>query len=332
MSQDARFAKTGAGEEATWYLTNLIPEGVREKPRRLTPAYRARGGEWVSRELLDFVAEIGDQADQLEMSQVVAPGSVPGTQFFLNYPHRREGTIPVTAKTLSLIAPPPALRLMVTFIDNRTGDKMPGWVMPAEGYGWGLADWYRRHALPIGSLIELSRGDDEQTFTIGCNEGKRRSEWVREARVIGGRLTFSMQRKAYTCRYDKHQLLEEGATEELDRLWQDPTGSPPALFDCLTELFPELAKLSGQGLVNAKSLYSAVNLTRRSGAVPIFAELTRHACFDPVGDGNWVYDESLRKVTYSTPEEMSRRPSSRRQDLIVDRVYAYGANSEDKNP
>jgi hypothetical protein len=84
-------------------------------------------------------------------------------------------------------------------------------------------------------------------------------------------------------------------------------------------------------LVNAKTLYSAVNLTRRSGAVPIFAELTKHACFDPVGDGNWVYDESLRKVLYTSPEEMSRRTSSHRQDLIVDRVYSYGAPAEDKN-
>jgi hypothetical protein len=104
------------------------------------------------------------------------------------------------------------------------------------------------------------------------------------------------------------------------------------LFEYLTRLFPEIAKLSGQGLVHAKALYSALNLTRRCGTVPVFAELTRRACFDPVGDGNWVYDESLRHITYSTEEEMSRRPSSRRQDLIVDRVYPYGIiNSEGKS-
>ncbi len=331
MSQDPRFAKTGSGDEATWYLTSLIPAGVRDTPRRLEVAHRARGGEWLSRELLDFVSEIGDQADELQTAAAVPPGAVTSVSFFLNYPHRREGTVPMTVRALSMIERQPGERFMIAFVDKRSGERMPGWVMPAEGYAWGLADWYKQHALPIGSLIELSRSEDPQVLQVGFDEGKRRSEWVREARVVGERLTFSMQRKAYTCRYDKHQLLEEGAGEDLERLWQNPGGTASTLFDHLVGLFPELAKLSGQGLVNAKTLYSAVNLTRRSGAVPIFAELTRHASFDPVGDGNWIYDESLRKVVYSTPEEMSRRPSSHRQDLIVDRVFAYGAPAEDKN-
>lgn len=332
MSKDPRFAKTGTGEEATWFLGSLIPAGVRDTPRRLEVSFRARGGEWLSRELLDFVSEVGDQADELPSTPVVPPGSVNSVTFFLSYPHRREGTVPMTARGLSMVDRQPGERFMITFIDKRTGERMSGWVMQTGGYAWGLGDWYRQHALPIGSLIELSRGEDGQSLRVGFEEGKRRSEWVREARIVGGRLTFNMQRKAYACRYDKHQLLEEGNVEDLDKLWQNPGGPSSALFDHLVELFPELAKLSGQGLVNAKTLYSAVNLTRRSGAVPIFAELTKHACFDPVGDGNWVYDETLRKVLYTSPEEMSRRPGSQRQDLIVDRVYAYGAPSEDKNP
>ncbi|MGB9880897.1 MAG: hypothetical protein ACPLRM_09055, partial [Anaerolineae bacterium] len=173
---------------------------------------------------------------------------------------------------------------------------------------------------------------DPFTFFISYEEGKRRREWIKEARVFNDRLTFSIQQKAYSCRYDKHLLIDEASTEELDRLWVNASEPTLSLFEYLTEIFPELAKLSGQGLVHAKTLYSAVNLTRRCGAVPIFAELTRHACFDPVGDGNWVYEESLRGVTYSTPEEMSRRPNSRRQDLIIDRVYPYATNNEGYNP
>jgi len=332
MSKDPRFAKTGTGEGATWFLANLIPAGVRDTPRRLEVSFRARGGEWLSRELLDLVSEVGDQADELPNTPPVSAGAVNSVTFFLSYPHRREGTVPMTARALSMVEKQPGERFMVTFVDKRTGERMSGWVMQAGGYAWGLGDWYQQHGLPVGSLIELSRGEDGQSLRVGFDEGKRRSEWVREARVVGGRLTFSMQRKAYACRYDKHLLLEEGSAEELDQLWQNPGGPSSALFDCLVDLIPELAKLSGQGLVNAKTLYSAVNLTRRSGAVPIFAELTRHACFDPVGDGNWVYDESLRKVLYTSPEEMSRRPSSHRQDLIVDRVFAYGMPSEDKKP
>jgi hypothetical protein len=257
---------------------------------------------------------------------------VDSVQVFLPDPHRREGTLPLTAQAQGLLAENMPGRFMVTFVDQRNKEELAGWMVPSAGYAWGLGDWYQRHELPIGSVIELRQGDEPSTFWLVYDQGKRKAEWIREAKVLNGHLTFSMQRKAYTCRYDKHLLIEEGAVEELDPLWVSPSGPPPPLFDHLTELFPELAKLSGQGLVHAKSLYAAVNLTRRCGAVTVFAELTRHACFDPVGNGNWVYDESLRSATYSTPDDMARRPSSRRQDVIVDRTLAYGVNNEDKNP
>ena len=332
LSQDSRFARAGSGDEATWYLNDLIPAAVRAKPVRLVPLYKTRRGEWLNRELHELALELGDEADELQTSEAVPPGSVDGVEVFLTYPHRREGTLPLTTSALGLLDENMPERFMVAFVDQRNKEQLEGWMMPSAGYAWGLGDWYQRHELPIGSIIGLRRGDESRTFLLVYDQGKRKAEWIREAKVFNGRLTFIMQRKAYTCRYDKHLLIDEGAVEALDPLWVQPGGSPPPLFEYLTELFPELAKLSGQGLVHAKSLYAAMNLTRRCGAVPIFAELTRHACFDPVGDGNWVYDESLRNVEYSTPDEMSRRPSSRRQDVIIDRIQAYGVDNEDRNP
>lgn len=331
LSHDSRFVAIGSGEKATWYLANLMPAGVLHKPARLVPMHRTQGGEWLSRELHEFVAEIGDEADELDTMPAMASSAADSAQFFLMYPHRREGTLPLTSQILRLLPEIPAERFMITFIDQRTGEKIPGWMVPAEKYGWGLGDWYRRYELPIGCVIELRPGDDPFTLFINYEEGKRRREWVKEAKVFNDHLTFSIQQKAYTCRYDKYLLIDEGSSGELDRLWVNAGDPAPSLFDYLTEIFPELAKLSGQGLVHAKALYSAVNLRRRCGAVPIFAELTCHACFDPVGDGNWVYEGSLRGVLYATPEEMSKRPSSRRQDLIVDRVYAYGTTNEGYN-
>jgi hypothetical protein len=329
MSQDPRFVQINTSGTPAWYLSNAIPEGVRHKPARLVAMHRAQGGEWLSRELRDFALEIMDEADDLGTPQGTGGGSVDAVQIFLIYPHRREGTLPLTSRTLALLTERPADRFIVTFIDARSKEKMTGWMIPAEGYAWGLGDWYRKHDLPIGSVVELRRGDAPFTFQVSYEERKRKSDWIREARTVGGRLFFGMQRKSYDCRYDKHLLIDEGVATELDRLWTNTGEETESLFEYLLKLFPELAKLSGQGLVHAKTLYSAVNLTRRSGAVPIFAELTRHACFDPVGDGNWVYDESLCNVVYNTPEEMSQRPSSRRPDLIVDRVYPYGKNNNE---
>ena len=327
LSQDPRFTEVSVSDKSAWYLSNLIPAGVRQKPARLVPAYRAHGGEWLNRELRDFVVELGDEADELKEMPETIPGSTDSVRIFLNYPHRREGTLPLTARALGLLPEKPDERFMVTFLDQRNKEEIPGWMVPAQGYAWGLGDWYQRHGVPIGAVLELRRGGDPFTFLISCEKGRRRGEWIREARASNGRLTFSMQRKAYTCRYDKHLLMDEGPVDALDSLWVTAEDAQ-SLFEYLTEIFLELAKLSGQGLVHAKTLYSAMNLTRRCGATPIFAELTRRACFDPVGDGNWVYDESLRDVTYKTPEDMSRRPSSRRHDLIVDRVYPYAVNDE----
>ena len=332
LAKDPRFVEIRSDGTSAWYLSDAVPEAVRYKPARLVPVYTTQGREWLNRELQDFALEIRDEADELDNGPA-AFGSLNSVQIALTFPHRREGTFPMSKRVLGLLAEkPPADRFMVTFIDEETRESVPGWMVPGQGYAWGLGEWYRRHELPVGSIIELRRGDGPLTFLVSC-DGKRKSDWVREAKVVADRLVFSIQRKAFACRFDKHLVIDEGNVEDLDRLWvgagADPPGPVDGLFDHLIRIFPELAKLSGQGLVHAKTLYSAVNLTRRCGAVPIFAELTRHACFDPVGDGNWVYDESLRNTTYETPEQMGRRPSSRRQDLIVDRVYSYGASTNE---
>jgi hypothetical protein len=332
LSRDSRFAETSLTGDPAWYLSALIPAAVSVKPARLVPMCGVRGGEWLNRELRDFVGEIKDEADELPQVPVPRPGGVDSVKIHLNYPHLREGTLPLTRQALGLLVERPAERFMVTFVDPRNKEKLSGWMMPDEGYAWGLGEWYQRQEIPIGGQVELRRGDDPYTFIVSYEKGRRRSEWIKEARVFDGQLTFSMQRKAYVCRYDKQLLMEVGSVSDLDQLWVNAGEETRSLFEHLKEVFPELAKLSGQGLVHAKALYSAVNLTRRCGAVPIFAELTRRACFDPVGDGNWIYDESLQNVHYNTLEEMRRRPSSQRQDLIVDTVYEYGASSEVEIP
>jgi len=325
LSQDSRFTEISTDDESAWYLKALVPEEVREMPVHLAIAHATRGGEWLNRELRDFALELGDEADALGKVSTI-PSTAP-VELFLIYPHRREGTLPLNASAMALVSERPSERFMVTFIDRRHNEEMEGWMMPSAGYAWGLGEWYVRHNLPIGAVILLANSDDPLTFVVDFEEGRAKTDWIRQARISDNTVTFSMQRKSYTCAYDKHLLIDEGSVSALDSLWT-PAEEAKSLFGQLIELFPELAKLSGLGQVHAKTLYSAVNLTRRCGAVPIFAELTRQACFDPVGDGNWVYDESLRGVMYNTPEDMSRRPSSQRAERIVDRVHQYGRNNE----
>jgi hypothetical protein len=328
LSQDSRFAEVTVEDESEWFLKDLIPDSVYDLPVHLVVAHATRGGEWLNRELRDFALELGDEADALEGVPATPSPAPVSAALFLTYPHRREGTLPLNASALALVSERPSERFVVTFVDQRHKEEMQGWMMPAAGYAWGLGYWYERHDLPIGAVIELAKGDDPFTFVVSYQKGRSKADWIRQARVMDGKVSFSMQRKSYFSRFDKHLLIDEGSVSALDELWT-PAKQAGSLLEYVFELFPELAKLNVLGQVHAKTLYSAVNLTRRCGAVPIFAAMTRQACFDPVGDGHWVYDESLRGVTYDTPEDMSKRPSSQRAELIVDRVHRYGINDED---
>jgi hypothetical protein len=55
-------------------------------------------------------------------------------------------------------------------------------------------------------------------------------------------------------------------------------------------MLPELADLTPQQAVHAKTIYSAVNMLRRTPPGPIFSELLRHPAFQSVGDQYWMFD------------------------------------------
>jgi hypothetical protein len=58
--------------------------------------------------------------------------------------------------------------------------------------------------------------------------------------------------------------------------------------------------------------------------VPVFAELTRQACFDPIDQpGMWAYDHSLEGTVYRTPDEMRERPMSQRDNVVRDQAVPY---------
>ncbi len=113
-------------------------------------------------------------------------------------------------------------------------------------------------------------------------------EWIRVAKVVEGKLTFEMQKRPIGCEYDELMVIGEDKPVEVDSLWiaTEETGKP--IFEIMREVLPELAKLSPQGTVHAKTLYSAVNVLRRCPPGPIFAELCSRDCFHHVGGGYWT--------------------------------------------
>jgi hypothetical protein len=61
----------------------------------------------------------------------------------------------------------------------------------------------------------------------------------------------------------------------------------------MTRILPGLVSLSPQATVHAKTIYSAVNVLRRTPPGPVFALLSTEPCFVPMGGGYWTFDPAL---------------------------------------
>jgi len=321
LGKDERFDNVSLSDEPVWYLRALEPAAVAKRPDVLKPAFRAAGGEYLGITLLDFVEEVGDELDDVESLTLRQP---EGIQFEVNFPHLYAGTMPATQRFLRLLPPTSSHHLSLTMVDDKTGQRYEVWAVPDERYICGLSNWYTAVGMCVGGQVSVSPAGAPLTFSISAQPIRsKKTEWVRSASVSDEGLALQMQRSAIGVKCDRNTFVDVPDREAIARLMAQTERAQLSLTSLIRTAFEELAKLSSRGIVHAKSIYSAVNLMRRSGTVPIFAELTRHACYDPVGDGSWAYDPSLAGQLYRTPDEMRERPFSKRQDLIRDQVVQY---------
>jgi len=117
-------------------------------------------------------------------------------------------------------------------------------------------------------------------------------EWVRAVTVNEGRVSFTMQKRPVAVKYDEQMIIAVDNVGTIDQVWQRLDERKPPLEKVVADMFRELAKLTTQSAVHARSLYSAVNMIRRSPPGPLFAELISRPYFVHVGDAYWRFDES----------------------------------------
>ncbi len=112
---------------------------------------------------------------------------------------------------------------------------------------------------------------------------------VRVAVVREGRLNFEMRKQLVGCDYDELMVVTAAVPEEIDQvaLTAEEKGYP--VTQVVYDIFPELSKLNPQGTVHGKTLYSALNVTRRLPPGPIFAVLMQDMALLPVGDNYWLF-------------------------------------------
>jgi hypothetical protein len=294
LEADERFDNVGDRGRNIWYLRRLTPEPVVSTPPRLAVEVETYDRQAISEELLLIEREIDDEGSGEDVMGPSRP--IYKTTITLTYPHWRCGTLPLTVRTHSLFPATTGRHAPVVLIDGQGGDKMQGWVVREDSFVYGLEDWYRRHRLPVGAFIKLERTRDPRVLTVDFEPRRLKHLWSKVALVQEGTLVFQVRKLPIACEYDDQMTIGEDNAGAIDRLWDQVHARGDSLFQVMVRVLPELIKLSPQSTVHAKTIYSAVNILRRTPPGPIFSLLSAEPCFVPMGGGYWSFDKALVRL------------------------------------
>jgi hypothetical protein len=288
LDNDERFENVGTEARVLWYLDRLQPAEVRQIPLHLRADDLSFNVSFFDAEQRALLREIDDELTPYEFQEEADPKASSVT-FILNYPHRREGTLPVLPTILSILPEPDNPLLALQFIDGRTGDSWYGWWVTDHNYIYGLEDWYRTHQIPVGAFVNLTKTDDPHKLVVDLVPHPTQQEHVRVASVRNDRLVFEMKRRRLVCRYDELMIIGEEGSVSIEVLWERVRREKLALYDLLVQILPELVKLTSQGAVHFKTIYSAINILKRTSPGPLMQELIMQDSFVSMGHGYWTY-------------------------------------------
>ena len=287
LKNDGRFDDVGGKGKVAWFLRRLEPKEVQETPGRLIYKPIEYDRLSLTPQLRSLELELDDEWSQLETSQKSQPAILA-----LTYPHRWAGTLPLSSRLKPLFSPGSSPRQRVVLADEETEEKIVAWVVPEGRYIFGLGDWYNKNKIPVGGFIHISPMDQSGVFTLGYERRRPKREWVRLATSQGNRIHFELERRSIGCGYDDLLIVGTDVVAAIDALWRRADANQRSIVSLLIELFPTLSALTPQNTVHAKTLYSALNMLRRTPPGPIFAELVNNSAFQTVGDHYWIFDES----------------------------------------
>ncbi|MGE5250401.1 MAG: hypothetical protein ACM3QS_09335 [Bacteroidota bacterium] len=287
LQEDGRFDEVGPAGQVLWCLRRLEPEGVQEVPLHLQYAPISHDRSLLTDQMLALESQLDD-----ELSPVQVPESEKqpaSLTLSLIYPHLREGTLPLSARTRAFF--PTAYespRVRFTLVDGRSGLKMPAWVVRTGGYIYGLHDWYKSQGLMPGSLVEVRRGLKPGEVIVQARTQRSTKDWIRTLMIgADGGMVFAMLKQPINAEFNDRMAIYIPDVRLLDPLW----GRQRSFEELVLSMMRELTKLTPQGHVHAQELYAAINLVRRVPPAPLFALLAQKP-FVHVGDLHFRIEEA----------------------------------------
>lgn len=288
MNQDARFEEVGPSGQVLWHLSRMAPPEVLEVPPELRYAPIPYDRDLLSQNMLNIENEIDDELSPIEIEYATDSGRIT-----LIYPHRRVGSLPLSSRVRHLF--PTAQRtsrIWIKLIDAQDGEEFVGWVLPREGYVFGLAPMYRKYSLPIGAFISVERGDQPDEVKIDFSAYRPRTEWIRLIHPTkGDNISFENSKRPIGADYDDLMIVGIDDLQAIDEVIETVHRQNRSLTSLLQTLIPALGKLTPQGTAHIKTIYSAVNVLRRCPPGPIMATLEANPDFENVGDHYWKLTE-----------------------------------------
>lgn|SRR5271157_1349808 len=282
LQEDGRFDEVGPAGEILWFLRRLEPVDVQQTPvyLRFLQALNIEDDSIIS-----IAKEFGSQVvDELESDN----GNTQSTDevtISLIFPHWRAGTLPLSNRIKKLF--PTAYespRVLFSFIDGDTHEKMTGWVLRESKYVYGLREWYVDQGLIPGSLMHIQRGKKQGEVIIRAEKRRSTRDWIRTVLVgADGGIVFAMLKQVITSAVDERMAIAIPDVEAVDRLW-DPNSRKPSIEQTTISMMRELAKLNPQGHVHAQELYAAVNIVRRCPPSTILNLLINRSWAKHLGD------------------------------------------------
>ncbi len=283
LEADGRFDQVGPGDKRMWYLKRLEPAEAMEMPPSLRYTPIAYDKTALSGALQQLAWELDDEWSEIEVDSPDLRPATPSATIRLIYPHLVAGTLPLNRHNKAFFPRGFGERTMVTLIDGRWGQRFPAWVVHNGKYIAGLRGWFEQHKLPAGAYIVLERRDDSDEIVVDFRPRRMRREWTRWAHVVDGRLDIQPRKQEVACEHDELMIIGDESPAEIAKLRESPAYAEAPMDDLVYEVFTELAGLSTQGSVNARTIYSTVNVVRRCIPGPIFASLATDARYQSVG-------------------------------------------------
>lgn len=283
LSQDDRFDEVGPAGEVLWFLSRLEPAEVRKTPNPLRYNPIEYNRAMLNDDMLALEQDINDEMTGYEPLEDVEEGQVT-----LIYPHRRVGTLPLNADVKALFPTARrAPRIYVSLVDGQDGEEFNGWVVHKDHYVFGLANFYRKHKLPIGAQLTIKRSNQPGKVIIDFNAYKARTEYVSIFGIKGDVPAFENMKRAIGAGFDNLMILGVEDLAAVESFAEQMHHQRKPLVGLLKMIIPAMANLTPQGAVHAKTIYSAVNVLRRCPPGPMLATLNANPDFENVGGHYW---------------------------------------------